>query len=83
MIARTFGMSGHREAAVSSGFACGPSGSAPSIKLEQLAQIFGFRERGPPPADINSPQHTQTRGFIRKTPSFPGITKARFYAFVK
>jgi hypothetical protein len=38
--------------------------SIPSRILEQLAQMFGFRESASPPTAIGWPQQIQIRGFI-------------------
>lgn len=49
---------------VDSGMFDSPLSPSPSTILEQEAQIFGFRERLFPSADIGSPQQTQTRNLM-------------------
>ena len=51
--------------------------SIPSAKLEQEAQMFGFRDKALPFWIIRSPQQMQTIGFIDATEVARGIKSSR------
>jgi hypothetical protein len=50
--------------------------SIPSAKLEQAAQMFGFRDKALPFSAIRSPQQMQTLGFIDATEVVRRIERA-------